>query len=205
MSNEIWRNVVGYEGLYMVSDLGNVRSLDRIDGLGRLWKGELKKQTLDSNGYLTTRLSKDGKSRMRKVHQLVCESFLGHIPNGYKSVINHKNFIRADSRLENLEIVSQRENANQKHLPSTSEYTGVSWNKRRKEWRSYIRINKKGSHFHLGLFEDEEEAAKAYQVILFLHNKGFKFKSAKQCREVLKNDWVKLPFNDTEPFFIIAA
>jgi len=200
---ENWRNVVGYEGLYMVSDLGNVRSLDRIGADGRLYKGKLKKQTVNTNGYLKTGLTKEGYTAMRTIHQLVCESFLGHIPNGYESVVNHKDFNKTNNSVDNLEIVSNRENSNRKHLLSTSKYVGVYWDKNVGKWKSQIVIN--GNRFHLGYFEDEEEAGKAYEVILFLHNKGFKFKSAKQCREVLDNDWVKLPFNDTEPFFIIAA
>ena len=126
---EIWRNVVGYEGLYMVSDLGNVRSLDRIGADGKLYKGKLKKQTINSRGYLQTKLTKDGKSKGRQTHQLVAEAFLGHIPNGYESVVNHKNFDKTLNRVENLEIVSQRENTNQKHLLSTSKYVGVDLHK----------------------------------------------------------------------------
>jgi len=201
---EKWKNVKGYEGLYMVSDLGNVRSLDRIGADGRLWKGRLKNQSIDDVGYLQTGLTKDGKTKMRRVHQLLAEAFLGHIPNGYESVVNHKNFDKTLNRVDNLEIVSNRENSNRKHLPSTSKYVGVYWREKMGKWYSQINLNKK-TQYYLGYFTDEEEAAKAYEVILFLHNKGFKFKSAKQCRDVLDNDWVKLPFNDTEPFFIIAA
>jgi len=204
MISEIWRSVVGYEGLYMVSDLGNVRSLDRIGADGRLWKGKLKKQTVGSNGYLQVKLTKEGRFKDRTIHQLLAEAFLGHIPNGYESVVNHIDFNKTNNSVENLEIVSPRENGNKKHLPSTSKYIGVCWSKEKDKWKTSICLNKK-TQYHLGYFEDEEEAAKAYEVILFLHNKGFKFKSAKQARSILDNDWVKLPFNDTEPFFIIAA
>jgi len=159
---------------------------------------------VDAYGYMVTGLTKGRSTSLRKVHQLVSEAFLDHVLNGHEQVVNHKNFNRTDNRLKNLEIVSNRENSNRKHLPSTSKYVGVVWGKSVGKWKSQITLNKK-TQYHLGYFEDEEEAAKAYEVILFLHNKGFKFKSAKQCREVLRNDWVKLPFNDTEPFFIIAA
>jgi hypothetical protein len=102
--------------------------------------------------------------KQKPIHQMVAESFLGHVPNGLKSVVNHKNFIKNDNRLDNLEIVTVRENSNRKHIPHSSKYTGVGWHKRDKIWQSRIIIN--GAKKHLGYFHDELEASKAYEQAL---------------------------------------
>ena len=81
-----------------------------------------------------------------------------------KLIVNHINFIRHDNRAENLEIDTNRNNTNQKHLNSSSEYTGVSWNKKYNKWVANIRIN--GKLKYLGLFACELKAAKAYQDAL---------------------------------------
>lgn len=154
---EIWKDVKGYEGIYQVSNLGRVKSL-------KFGKERILKGGIDGVGYLTVSLSKNGKVKTHKVHVLVAIAFLGHTPCGYKLVVDHKNFIRHDCRLENLEIITQRENANLKHIKSTSEYVGVSWDKGTKKWRADIHVN--GKHKYLGLFTDELEASNAYQNAL---------------------------------------
>lgn len=161
---EIWKNVIGYEGYYEISNLGNVRSLDRIivDKIRtRFLKGCNLKSSIKQSGYEQLVLSMNGKSKSFNVHQLMAINFLKHFPCKHKLVINHKNFIRNDNRLVNLEIVTQRENTNQKHLKSKSKYVGVAKNKRGKEWRASIEINRK--RIYLGSFDLEEDASIAYQ------------------------------------------
>ena len=119
------------------------------------------KQIMGSRGYLVVSLSKNNSTKQRTVHQLVAECFYNHIPNGNKLVVNHINFIKTDNRLENLEIITNRENSNQKHIKSTSEYTGVCWHKQHRKWVAQIVINSKVKH--LGYFLDEIEASKVYQ------------------------------------------
>tara|TARA_R110000787_G_C13243583_1_gene428556 strand:+ start:106 stop:594 length:489 start_codon:yes stop_codon:yes gene_type:complete len=157
---EIFKDVPNYEGLYQVSNLGRVKSLARK---GRL-KDRILKPKKDGSGYLMVNLRKDNKSKTRTVHQLVAMAFLGHTPCGYKLIVNHENFIRHDNRLENLEIISSRENTNQKHLKSSSEYTGVCWNKKANKWTAQIKIN--GKIKHLGSFACELKAAYTYQTEL---------------------------------------
>lgn len=165
---EEWADVIGYEWIYSVSDLGRVKSLSRIvfnHGLNAFYSKEkiLKSARLKS-GYLSLALRINNKQKSYSVHILVSIAFLGHKPNGFKLVINHKNFIKTDNRKLNLEIVTNRENSNQKHLKSTSEYVGVSWNKGNNKWQSYIRIN--GKAVFLGYYIDEMEASKAYDYKL---------------------------------------
>ena len=80
---EQWRSVKGYEGLYEVSNLGNVRSVDRAtihkDGKQTTHKGKLLKIGTDSRkGYRIVYLSKDGKKRTVKVHRLVAIAFISN-------------------------------------------------------------------------------------------------------------------------------
>tara|TARA_R110002073_G_C9087289_1_gene547416 strand:- start:6 stop:515 length:510 start_codon:yes stop_codon:yes gene_type:complete len=164
---EIFKDVPNYEGLYQVSDLGNVKSLARkvkcSTGLRNIQERILKPR-INKGGYLELHLSKEGKTKNRTVHQLVAEAFLNHTPCGLKLIVNHINFIRHDNRAENLEIDTARNNTDKKHLKSSSEYVGVSWQKSSSKWRSYITIN--GKSKHLGYFTDELEAAYAYQTEL---------------------------------------
>lgn len=154
---ENWKDIKGYEGIYMVSDLGNVKSLN----YNNTKKEKNLIQILASRGYKVVSLSKNNFIKQRTVHQIVAESFYNHIPNGNTLVVNHINFIKTDNRLENLEIVTNRENSNQKHIKSTSKYTGVCWHKQHKKWVSQIVINSKVKH--LGYFSNELEASNAYE------------------------------------------
>ena len=97
MENEVWKPVVGYEGLYEVSDQGRVRSLNyRNTG-----KTELLKLNISNSGYKCVILSKYGKVSNHFVHRLVAEAF---IPNEKKyPVINHKDCNRQNNVAENLE------------------------------------------------------------------------------------------------------
>ncbi len=164
---EIFKDIPGYEGIYQVSNLGNVKSLKRMvsDYRGeRMINERIRKPIFDNHGYLSVILSKNRTRKYTKIHQLVCIAFLNHKPNGHKLVIRHKNHIPNDNRLNNLEIATHRKCANKKHIISTSEFVGVSWAKERKKWLSGIRIN--GKTKYLGYFIDEYNAHLAYQKAL---------------------------------------
>jgi predicted XRE-type DNA-binding protein len=86
VSLEEWRPIEGYEGLYEVSNLGRVRSLDRVvkETRGeRKYKGKLLKPALHLHGYLRVCLAKEGKKKNHFVHRLVAIAFLGQPPEGY--------------------------------------------------------------------------------------------------------------------------
>jgi len=154
---EVWKDIPNYEGLYQVSNIGNVKSFIRYP------EGKILKQNL-SSGYLMVNIYLDRKCKTRRIHQLVAESFLNHKPCGYKLVVNHINFNKLDNRLENLEVITSRENSSHRIKTSASKYTGVVWNKPRQKWYSYIRIN--GNRKYLGNFEKEIDAHNAYQTSL---------------------------------------
>jgi hypothetical protein len=157
---EIWKDIPKYEGYYQVSNLGNINSLN----YRRTGKEKLLKLSKESNGYLQVCLFKNKKTKVFRVHQIVLMAFLNHNPCGHKLVINHIDFDKTNNNLNNLEITTQRQNTNQKHLTSTSKYTGVCWDKSHKKWKAKIYIN--GTNKFLGYFNDELEADAAYKQIL---------------------------------------
>ena len=104
MNKEIWKNIKGFEGLYEVSNLGNIKSLSKINKN----KNKLVAQRVQNNGYIHVCLSKNGKTQIKTVHRIVAQAFLPPIEG--KKEINHINGIKTDNRAENLEWVSHREN-----------------------------------------------------------------------------------------------
>lgn len=109
---EIWKDVVGYEGLYQVSNQGRVKSLDRNikykDGRVYYTKGKILKTHLQNGGYLIAHLHKNGKTRGCTVHRLVATAFIENPEE--KAEIDHINTIRTDNRVENLRWVTRSEN-----------------------------------------------------------------------------------------------
>jgi len=169
---EVWKDVKGYEGIYQVSNYGNIKSLERnvFGGKGYyVIKEKILKQSNDSHGYKKVSLSINGKTKNHKTHMLLAIAFLNHTPDGTnKLVVNHKDLIKTNNFDYNLEIVTNRENCNHKHIKSTSEYTGVSWCKQTSKWRSLIYVD--GKLKSLGRFKNEHDAYLAYENELTLYN-----------------------------------
>lgn len=98
---EEWRPVVGYEGLYEVSDLGRVRSLDRVTSHGHNRKGIVKATWLTHSGYVNVTLCKRGHRTKVGVHRLVCRAFNGPPPDN-KPWVLHGNGTPGDNKPSNL-------------------------------------------------------------------------------------------------------
>ena len=108
--NEVWKDVVGYEGLYKVSDRGNVFSVERRDPRGRRIGGRLLKPIQSRGGYLQVQLHKNGKMKGKYIHRLVAEAF---IPNPKKlPEVNHKDENPSNNELSNLEWCTRKHNNN---------------------------------------------------------------------------------------------
>lgn len=109
---EIWKDVKGFEGRYQISNLGRVKSLSRLilHRSGRyLPSKEIILLPLLNGAYPRIALYKDGASKRYSIHRLVAEAFIDN-PHK-KKCVNHKNGIKTDNRVENLEWVTYSENA----------------------------------------------------------------------------------------------
>ena len=112
---ETWKDIKGYEGLYQVSNIGRVKSLERtsIDKRGHKHhtKERILKTRTDKAGYLRVNLYDScGKMKRFLVHRLVCEAF--HENPKSKTEVNHINEDKSDNRACNLEWVTRKENCN---------------------------------------------------------------------------------------------
>lgn len=117
------KSINNYEGLYSIDREGNVKSHKRKRLCGRLYPEKIMKQTLSGNGYYNLQLCKDGLIKGHTIHRLLAETFIPNPEN--KPQVNHKNGVRTDNRLVNLEWVTASEN--QKHAVDVLGKT--PWNK----------------------------------------------------------------------------
>ena len=103
--SEIWKDVVGYEGYYQVSNLGNVKSIERTivckDGTRKKLKERILKQVSNWRGYLVVELSTKDKGKIYSIHRLVAQAFIPNPEN--KPQVNHKDENKNNNCVENLE------------------------------------------------------------------------------------------------------
>ena len=107
MSKEVWKDVVGYEGLYQVSSIGRVKSLPKSGPGGHL-ESIILKQNTDKDGYKWVPLRKNKAAHSTRVHRIVAQAFLPDYSDNLE--INHKNEIKDDNRVENLELCDRQYN-----------------------------------------------------------------------------------------------
>ena len=101
---EIWKDIEGFEGLYQVSNMGNVKSLN----YNHTGKERIMKPQKSSNGYLQVKLWKDGKAKRYLVHRLVANAFLDNSDN--LPEVNHKDENKENNHVDNLEFCSRSYN-----------------------------------------------------------------------------------------------
>lgn len=109
--SETWKSIPGITGVE-ISDFGNVRMLDRVvssENKTRFTKGRILKQFENGHGYLQVSIPVDGKWTMKKVHRLVAQAFIPNPDN--LPEVNHKNCVRDDNCVENLEWCSSLYNS----------------------------------------------------------------------------------------------
>ena len=109
-------------------------------------------------GYRVIRLSINGQSKLLRANRIAWYMTHGYIPK----LIDHKNGIRDDDKIKNLRECNHQQNSRnmKSHKDSSSEFKGVSWEKLNQKWAAGIYIN--GKHKNLGRFENEADAAQAY-------------------------------------------
>jgi len=109
---EVWEDVEGYEGIYKVSDKGDVKSLNRTiinkNGKKQFYNGKNLKKSVSNNGYVVFHLCKNNKVKVFLGHRLVAQAFIENTYN--KKYVNHKDSVRTNNNFSNLEWVTSSEN-----------------------------------------------------------------------------------------------
>ncbi len=162
VNEEIWKDIIGYEGHYQISNLGNVKSIERKVSNGksfRIVKEMIRASQFDKDKYHIVNLCKNKIGKCFKNHRLVAIHFIPNPKN--LPQVNHIDGNKTNNHFLNLEWVSNRENSchRQKKQNTSSKYIGVHFNKSEKKWFSRIKIENKT--IHLGYFKSEEEAYKS--------------------------------------------
>lgn len=155
---EIWKKISDYPN-YEVSNLGRVRSIDRIDSLGRKKKGQILKPQYDGRRlYLHVCLSREGKCITKNIHRLVAEAFIKN-PYNLKEV-NHKDEDKTNNKASNLEWCDHIYNNRYGSKPSKSRGLNNPMNKFDKSVIDYIKKN----HILCGGSMRNKDLAKMFNI-----------------------------------------
>lgn len=149
---EIWKPIKNYENLYVISNLGNIKSLDKKDSIGRKIKGKYMKPIKRKDGYLDILLRKNNHSKRFLIHRLVAQTFIEN-KNNYKE-INHKDENKSNNCVKNLEWCNRKYNINY----------GMA-NKKRKE----TLLNKNGKA--INQIDKNNNIIKQYSSLMEAHRK----------------------------------
>lgn len=146
--NEIWKDITNTKGYYSVSSKGQIRS-NRYN--------KIMKPKKTKRGYIMYSLHVDGDKYEGSVHRLMGYEFLG-LENGSKLEVGHVNGDNSDNRVENLRLLTHKQNNRSKAKTyGSSKYRGVHWDKKKEKWVAMIKIDKKNQN--LGSFNNESIAA----------------------------------------------
>ena len=139
---EIWKDIVGYEGLYQISNFGNVRSLNYRKTKGVI---HLIKTKINNSGYIVVKLNKGGNQKTYTVHRLVALHFSNFIPEPNKTinnyVVNHKDENKLNNDIHNLEfttIIANNMYGTRTDRASKSSYKSVICIENRKMYPSVL-------------------------------------------------------------------
>lgn len=212
LTSEVWKDVIGYDYQYQISNLGRFK---RVTSFFKKYINQITLGSKDSRGYFRVQVSENGVSKSVKVHRLVAKYFLDNYSEDL--TINHKNFIKSDNRVSNLEVLSVTENAidyikKVVKKKSYSQVMGVGYHSGIGKWTT--RINKNGKRISLGTYQTKEEAEKAisdYQNGILITEKVGKGSSNKGVRKYtdleiqqIKNDLFELGFRKTMKLYNIG-
>lgn len=148
---EVWKDIPDYEGMYQVSNLGNIKNLNyRKSNKAKYLKSNSKRKSVC--------LYKNKIPKKTSIAVWMAIAFLNFKPNGYSIVVDHIDNDSTNDYLYNLQVITHRENIS-KDIINKVGYTGVR--KNGKKWNARIDINHK--RIYLGTFETPIAASQAYQ------------------------------------------
>lgn len=159
MTDEIWKDVPNFDGIYQVSNKGRVRSFLKKSGFVGYEKCEMPRMMSiipKDNGYMYVTLMKNGKRHNKYIHRLVAEAFIHKIPKGW--VINHLDYDRSNNAVENLEITTQGGNIQHsiEHMKKPRKRTGNYYiTDRGDRYEVYVKLK------YIGSYKTIEEARSA--------------------------------------------
>lgn len=170
---EEWKDIRGFEGFYQISWDGNVRSLDRFDGIRDL-EGQPIKPNLKQNGYLQVGLRKKGKRKWELIHRLVAIHFIDNPEN--KPQVNHIDGNKQNNSIYNLEWVTSQQNMRHAHanglmkMPKGEEHVNYGvFGEKSKSAKKVVRLNRKTGE------------TKFYEAIILAKYDGFDVTSISKC------------------------
>jgi hypothetical protein len=149
---EIWKDIAGFEGLYQVSNLGNVKRLISE----RVFEERPIGRTKDKYGYIKRVLSKEGKIYFFTEHRLVAMTFIDNPLN--KKTVNHKNGIKTDNSVENLEWCTNKENMKHAIETGLKDQKGIKHHKCKLTEEQVLEIRK------IGFSETRMSLSKKYGI-----------------------------------------
>ena len=184
MEMEVYRDIEGYEGLYQVSNLGNVKSLKRLIKKGRKCSTIIEKPDLimklknHRSGYLCITLCKDGKRKMYQIHRLVALAF---IPNPDKlPCINHKDENKTNNCVDNLEWCDRK-------------YNNTYGNRIKKAIETYKINNQNGEYIFKGLLTKKiKGSSNAEKPVIQLSKDGIEIEKYKSLSEASRQTKINL-------------
>jgi hypothetical protein len=158
---EIWKDIPDYEGLYQVSNLGDIRSLKRKKAINLL-------PSIGTDGYYRLNLHKNG-GKTSSIHRIVAQAFIPNPDN--KPQVNHKDGNKLNNHFDNLEWCTPKENTNHAHLTGLANNSGINNYQSRLSVNDIIEIRRSNL--------SQRDLAKKYQVFqntihLIKSNKTYK-------------------------------
>ena len=165
MIKEIWKDIKGYEGLYQISNYGNLKSLPKLIFINRYTKIKILSDRIDGNGYKHVLLYKNKKSKSFKIHKLVTDHFIENKNN--KKEINHKDGNKLNNYFQNLEWCTHSENIKHSFRIGTSDNKGENHPRNKLTDKIVINIKKlyktgKYSHKKIALIYNVHRSTISY-------------------------------------------
>ena len=165
---EEWRPIVGYEGLYEVSNTGQVRSFDRYvkysNGRLHLHKGKVLSPIKDRDGYLQVNLCYSGRINSIKIHRLVAQAFIPNSDN--LPYVNHKDEVKTNNSVDNLEWCDVKYNNNYGSRKDKARDTLI-----KNGYWTGLRCGLSKKEYNLKYYQDNKEKLREYYHQYYLKKK----------------------------------